>query len=337
MSCDYCSRSNYPKLLRDDSFNLPQPGYIGAKYRDTRVLLVGQNPGASPDRFRLQDRQFADAQVSLRDDPNAGSLASLHDVNDAIMRTWPVVANYFPLAESGLHLNDIAYVNVVRCRTRGNATPGVAIARACISRHFVRWLDWLEPRVVICIGKWAHDNISGLLEERGIPNGFANRRRSLSSAERRENRKSIAALVRGVTSGSSTSVCRQPRTPKPPKAPAVRPVDDDYARTQSATKRRPAMAADGYRELFRSLGFHEKERPNDDRTLKHKKKAVPSLYFNRSGGLVCFVGYLSDEHRYPASLWDRIPPRKRTDDKPSLITIVPKAGKEEEAFAALLG
>ena len=135
ISCDYCSRQGFPKLLRDDTFNLPQPGYIGSNYKNTGVLLVGQNPGVSPDRFSVQDRKFADAQIAVRDSANAASYGGMKNVLDGIMPTWPVVTKHFPLAECGLQLDDIAYVNVVRCRTHNNGTPGTKIIQACVSNH----------------------------------------------------------------------------------------------------------------------------------------------------------------------------------------------------------
>ena len=154
ISCDYCSCNNYPKLLRDNSFNLPQPGYIGVNYEKNRVLFVGQNPGVSPSSYHAPDREFADALIAVRDKANAHSMTDLTKTLDRIMPAWSVFATHFPLAECGLRLDDIAYINVVRCRTAANATPSLNITRACIDNHFIRWLDWLQPHVVVCIGKW---------------------------------------------------------------------------------------------------------------------------------------------------------------------------------------
>ena len=334
MSCDYCSRQGYPKLLRDDSFNLPQPGYIGANYRKSRVLLVGQNPGTSPDRFGAQDREFADAQITLRDSPTAHSMRRLHAINDRIMPTWPVVKNYFRLDDYGLQLDEIAYVNVVRCRTKENGVPGKRITEACIKNHFERWLDWLQPAVVVCIGKWSHDAISELLEERRIPNGFVNRKRSLSGAEREENRASVAELARRVLSGTPMVAAAHSPEPSQSTAVAARVADIRHARSKEGN----TMDAAGYLELFQKLGFQAKEKPNDGRILRHKTKNVPSLYFNRSRhGRICFVGIAEDEHLFPTGLWERIPPQKPKDDLPTRITLVPKAGREEEAFRILLG
>ena len=199
IACDVCSRNRYPKLLRDNSFNLPQPGYIGANYKNTGILFVGQNPGIS--QHYARDAEFAKSLIEVTQNIDAHSMAKVKNILDKMMPAWDISNKYFPLAECGIELNDIAYINVVRCRTEGNATPRVQITQTCISNHFVRWLDWLKPRVVVCLGKWAHDKIGHELEIRSIPNGFINRDRSLSSAERRENRQEAGALVRSVIGG----------------------------------------------------------------------------------------------------------------------------------------
>ena len=198
INCDVCSRNQYPKLLRNDTFNLPQPGYIGTNYKNTRVLLVGQNPGTSDDSHYNYDVELANALIAVTDNSNPQAMANVKNILDRIMPTWSIFRTHFPLVECGLRLDDIAYTNIVRCRTVDDATPGVQITRTCISNHFRRWLDWLEPRVVVCIGKWAHDKIAYELEVRSIPKAFINRNRSLPNFERHRNRREVAELVRGV-------------------------------------------------------------------------------------------------------------------------------------------
>jgi hypothetical protein len=74
-----------------------------------------------------------------------------------IVPSWPVHGKYFPLQESGLTLAEIAYCNLTRCRTKGNAIPSRQMALECAENHFVRWLDLLNPRAIVFNGKWAHD------------------------------------------------------------------------------------------------------------------------------------------------------------------------------------
>lgn len=353
--CDHCLRLGFSKLLRDDTFNLPWPGYIGSNYESTRVLLVGQNPGTSPDRFSVQDREFADAQVALRDNVNARAYGKVKSILDRIMPTWPIVDNYFPLSECGLSLDDIANINVVRCRTVENATPSTKIARACVDKHFVQWLDWLRPSVVVCIGKWAHDNVGHLLQERGIPHAFVNRRRSLSSAERQSNRQQVVALVRKIILGESTyrqkSSANEGQAPNyaqaPIKGPRQRPLARGSARTrrsrvdilmdnrQQGLNRRSTMNAEGYIALLLELGY-ERRMPNDAKLLRHSRTNMPRLYFNRNRDGVYFVGYKAENQYFHPAHWTWLVPQKGKDDKPNLITIVPKSGREREAFAELL-
>ena len=179
ISCHLCTAAGDRTILRDQTFNLPQPGYVGRNYFKTRVLLVGQNPGVSSERFTEQDILYARALTAVAETPSLDTMERLLDVLDTIIPTWPVTDNYFPLSDCGLALQDIAYLNLVRCRTNRNAAPSDMMVSTCLANHFLCWLDWLGPRVVICIGKWAHDKIASILTTKGLPNGFMNRMRSL--------------------------------------------------------------------------------------------------------------------------------------------------------------
>lgn len=195
IGCAACTQGTDRKLLRDAAENVPQPGYVGANYGSRRVVLVGQNPGV-PGALASRDRPYTAALRALKASPDAQTYQALHRVQAAFIPQWPVHGSYFPLSECGLTLQDIAYFNLVRCRTQGNAAPGTRLTATCRDRHFGRWLDLLAPRVVVFIGKWASDNASTLVAERGIAHAFMNRQRSLSTFERHQNRQAVVALVR---------------------------------------------------------------------------------------------------------------------------------------------
>ncbi len=194
ISCAACSRATDSNILRDADENIPQPGYFGENYWKRRVALVGQNP-ATPKTLERQNRPYTAALRGLRDTPNEVKYQELHTVLQTFIPQWPVHGNYFPLAECGLSLEDIAYFNVVRCRTGRDARPGINSVNSCLQNHFGRWLDNLAPRVVVFIGKWAADRASQEVERRGIPFAFMNRQRSLSSSERSQNRRAVVQLV----------------------------------------------------------------------------------------------------------------------------------------------
>lgn len=192
IACKHCYGGN---LLRDDQENVPQPGYVGSNYIRSRVLLVGQNPGIPSDLVD-GDQIYTAALRSLRDNPTGEEYEKLSRLLENVIQGWPVHNNYFPLADCGLTLKDIAYCNLVRCRTLANRTPNKSLVTNCVDQHFDRWIDWLDPLVVVFIGKWAFDAVGHAVDARGIPADFMNRQRSLSGKLRDANRKEVVEIVK---------------------------------------------------------------------------------------------------------------------------------------------
>jgi len=194
ISCEECSSSTSRKLLRDKHENVPQPGWVGNNYERTRLLLVGQNPG-TPKSRATADLPYTKALRDLRDNSNEPQYQALVAALRVFIPHWPVHGSYFPLDESGLTLEDIAYCNIVRCRTQADSAPGTKLVANCLSRHFSRWLELLRPQAVVFIGKWAAERGGPIVEAAGIPYSFMNRQRSLSSEERTENRIAVVNFV----------------------------------------------------------------------------------------------------------------------------------------------
>ena len=110
-------------LVRDKCTNLPQPGYIGKNYEKFRALLIGQNPGICPPSRRQNDLIYMQALLNLAVKPSIYTYENLYQILLGVLPKWPVNRNYFPLEECGIGLEDIAYCNVVRCRTGENRKP----------------------------------------------------------------------------------------------------------------------------------------------------------------------------------------------------------------------
>ncbi len=195
IACTRCTKERHDgNLLRDAQENVPQPGYVGANYDQSRVLLVGQNPGV-PNDLVEGDQIYTAALRSLRDSPTDQEYEKLMNLLENVIQGWRVHNNYFPLTECGLTLNDIAYCNLVRCRTQANRTPNRSLVANCVDQHFDRWIGWLQPRVVVFIGKWASDAVGHAVAGRGIPAAFMNRQRSLSRELRTANRNGVVDIV----------------------------------------------------------------------------------------------------------------------------------------------
>lgn len=195
VACTRCTLATDPKLLRDDLENVPQPGWVGPNFHQVRLLLVGQNP-AVPGALEASDRPYTQALRHLRDHPDEQRYGELVQVLRPFIPRWPVHSHYFPLEACGLTLEDIAYCNVVRCRTLGNSKPGVRLSANCIDAHFTTWLRELRPRAVVFVGKAPADWAGPATAALGIPFKFMNRLRSLSTAERAENREEVVRFVK---------------------------------------------------------------------------------------------------------------------------------------------
>jgi len=179
ISCTRCDKFTCRNILRDTEENVPQPGFIGTRFQEKRILLVGQNPGVPNNSLAIRDRIYTAALRRVLDQKSVESLAQLQEVLSKFIPSWPVHGNYFPLQESGLALDEIAYCNIARCRTEGNKEPSLRMASNCADSHFSRWLDLLNPRAIVFVGKWGHSQGAHLADERHIPCDFMNRDRNL--------------------------------------------------------------------------------------------------------------------------------------------------------------
>ena len=288
-------------------------------------MFIGQNPGVSPERAYEQDRRLADALGTLARQPTPDTYRALCSVLEVFMHSWSITQTYVPLAECGLALEDVAYLNVARCRTAGNGSVPPRMADNCVSGHLGRWLDVLEPRVVVFLGKWAHQQAVALVEQRKIPHAFINRQRSLSGEERSRNRAEVVRLVKEVAGTKSRLVINAPLPPPvaPPKAP-----------TQQQRSATSHMGFQVYAGIFRRLGFTQIER---GKLLKHPEMAYSIYFNNRRDGFVFFTAARKDDGVYSdRAVWSILPPQQVKDEKPCFMTVVPVAGKEAYAFETLL-
>ncbi len=195
VSCNRCTKDTSSRLLRDARENLPQPGFVGQRYRFTRLVLIGQKPGIRRHQTEARDKRYFAELRRLRDNPNGASFRALSSILREVMKLWPVYTRHFPLRKLGLELDQVAYFNVVCCRTTENTLPGRDSVSHCIDAHLKRWLELLEPRVVIFLGTWAFKRAGHIVRELHIPCDYINRNRSLDKRARTENRERVITLV----------------------------------------------------------------------------------------------------------------------------------------------
>jgi hypothetical protein len=198
IKCERCNPLTDINLLRDKQENIPQPGYIGKNYEKNKLLLIGQNPGICPPSMKARDTVYMKALSDLGFNPTILHYEELYKTLQSFVPEWPVHRNYFPLEGCGLGLEDIAYCNIVRCRTSNNRRPSKSLTQNCINEHLIKTIDLIDPKVIVFIGKWSYVQLNLLLKNRSIKLACMNRDRSLSAYKRDTNRMEVIETVLAV-------------------------------------------------------------------------------------------------------------------------------------------
>jgi len=187
VGCRTCPTS---LVLRDETVNPPQPGWVGRRYKG--LMFVGQNPGERPRTPKqiAADVSYIESLLKVRD------IASLETMLDVLRQSTDAFV-YYRSFHFNVDIEDVAYINTVRCRTRQNAAPGRSVVDAC-KAHFRRWVEILRPRGVVYLGVFAERATSDLLQERDIPFVTISRQKSLKSAQRAEQMDRANEFVRSV-------------------------------------------------------------------------------------------------------------------------------------------
>ena len=196
--CNQCNPEKNSNLLKHNEKNVPQPGYIGKNYEQHRVLLIGRNPGECPSNpiIEARDLSYMKALLNLSEQQTNQAYQELYNTILNNIPQWPIVQNYFPLKECGLDLPDIAFCNVVRCRTKDNVSPSASQVQICKEHHLIKFIDTIEPKVIVCIGKWAYDRIKGLSSIQSIPKTYINMDKSLNAKARQTDKERAGKIVK---------------------------------------------------------------------------------------------------------------------------------------------
>ena len=147
------------------------------------------------------------------------------------------------------------------------------------------------------------------------------------------DRKVIEDIVKSVVENERNESTKDLRRTASKARTLRRSTKPNVVAPGSVSKKPRTLSVEEYTSLFQRLGFYDVK---VGMTLKHREP-IPSIYFNCRYGAVSFVAYRKDEPHYHPDLWDQTSPQKRRDAKHNLITILPRPGKEDDAFSQLLG
>ncbi|MBX7134183.1 MAG: hypothetical protein K1X67_16040 [Fimbriimonadaceae bacterium] len=138
-------------------------GFVGTRYTPGEgIVLLAINPGGGGDAYTertAEDRVFFPLLERFKAARGHAVPSAFEAVNQAfapIVRGWNLWRILGPTLEAaGLTLEEVAYMNLVPYRTRGDKMPPVAAQQAAWTRIIQPTLGVLEPRAIVTLGKKA--------------------------------------------------------------------------------------------------------------------------------------------------------------------------------------
>jgi len=117
---------------------------FGVGNRDAEWMIVGEAPGAEEDR---------------RGEPFVGPAGQLLDRM---------------LQAAGFQRSDVYIANILKCRPPENRDPRPEEVAAC-SGYLRRQIEWVAPKLILCVGRIAAQNLLGTNESTGKLRGRVHR------------------------------------------------------------------------------------------------------------------------------------------------------------------
>lgn len=155
--------------LKYTPINLPEDsatmfaGYIGANYQQgSGLLLLAINPGGGGDAYTKripEDEIFYPLLKEFKQAGDAEVFPAFENINNSfasIVQRWNLWRILKPtLDAANKSINEVAYMNIVPYRTRGDILPPVAARKEAWRCIIEPTIQLLNPNAVVTLGKKA--------------------------------------------------------------------------------------------------------------------------------------------------------------------------------------
>lgn len=152
-----------PMHLTDDAA-LMFPGYVGRRFQSGGPLLLAINPGGGGDAYQrrtMEDERLYPLLDAFRRSGPDDAPQIFEDINvafAAIVSRWNLMRILGPVIDAaGAALDEIAYLNAVPYRTRGDKVPSANAKQNAWRLITGPTIAGLRPGMVIALGKKAGD------------------------------------------------------------------------------------------------------------------------------------------------------------------------------------
>jgi hypothetical protein len=186
-----------PQLQRDDF--TPQFGFVGPRYPETRVLLIGINPGNGPrnDLRTRGDELMMPVLAEFAASPTSENFARASAAYMLECVEWPLWKRHCAevLGAGRLSFEQIAYSNCLPWRTESQSKFESSVAEKTAALYVRPLLHELAPSVVIALGKRAAE----ILKMAGLIPGTLivwNRSQAATSSVKNERAAAAARVMK---------------------------------------------------------------------------------------------------------------------------------------------
>ena len=148
---------NRSALVASDDL-IPQFGYVGTQFDQSRVLLLGINPGNGNDLVRSrQDNTMMPALHRFAADVSITSFIQAQKAYKSVCQSWPIWRRHCSevIGAGKLSFEDIAYSNALPWRTASESNFDDAVGKKAAKNYVYPLIEELQPRVIIAMGKKA--------------------------------------------------------------------------------------------------------------------------------------------------------------------------------------
>jgi hypothetical protein len=212
--------SNRSSLLQLDDL-IPQFGYVGQRYKEGGVLLVGLNPGNGSGNVNRNawDARMMPILARFAQDPSPEHFLQAQHAYRRECTTWRIWRHCTEIMDAGkLTPDEIAYSNCLPWRTGSRSNFDDYVADRAANLYARPLIEELRPSLVVCLGKRATDIVRAAImgmavKPQVIPWDCSRAATAKVRAERRRTAAAISALL-----GRQLVVEERPSSPKLPSA-----------------------------------------------------------------------------------------------------------------------
>jgi len=179
---------------------VPQFGYVGSKYPQTRVLMIGINPGNGQNHARNSgDEVMMPPLHKFIVDHSVNSFLEAQRAYQIVCESWPMWKRHCSevIGAGRLRMDEIAFTNCLPWRTASESKFSDQIAKKAAILYAYPIIEELKPEIVIAMGKRAAKILS--LGGQNVPGIIVwNRAQAATLSVLRERAETAARILNVV-------------------------------------------------------------------------------------------------------------------------------------------